>query len=372
MTKYLFFISFTFLFYIDCKSQNYLPKDTIFGNVKTIKEKVVFLTETENPQLLYYDDYGHSGFMGPESTIARFKNTWYTSNLCYYINYERKFDKKGNIINDVWYGKKNDFLNSYKKTYNTHNKKSKEVDSTKYSNYTTTYYYSDYGDLNIIRQNSKNDYFRHTYKKYNKERLTSLKEFDENGTVDEYNYIYNKKGKLIYRIYKNPNSWKQEGERSWSYGVQDSILTIYKDILNFYDDKNRLIKNETFDLYEDSQNHITPLLTNRIENEYKNDNLVFTKRRFGTGMERYDHYSYDKLNRISERYCCDIDKQKAMIIEKYKYNDGYISQLEYIEEGKKHNVSFKYKFDSYNNWIEIIKKVDGKDLFKWSRQIEYY
>ena len=106
MRKKLGLIFLIFLIFTEIKSQNYLPKDTIFGNVKEIREKVIFLTEVENPQLLYYDDYGHSGFMGPESTISRFKDTWYTSNLSYYINYERNFDTKGNIISDKWFGKK--------------------------------------------------------------------------------------------------------------------------------------------------------------------------------------------------------------------------------------------------------------------------
>ncbi|HEX7868569.1 MAG TPA: hypothetical protein VF455_00505, partial [Chryseobacterium sp.] len=62
------------------KSQ-YLPEDSLRGNVKRIREKVIFLTEIENPQLLYYDDYGHSGFNGSEATISRFRDTWFTSNL---------------------------------------------------------------------------------------------------------------------------------------------------------------------------------------------------------------------------------------------------------------------------------------------------
>ncbi len=60
--------------------------------------------------------------MGPESTIARFKDTWYTSDLCYFINYERNFDKNRNITVDTWFGKKDNFMNSYKKIYNINKK----------------------------------------------------------------------------------------------------------------------------------------------------------------------------------------------------------------------------------------------------------
>ena len=51
------------IFGINTLRSQYLPKDTLYGKVKEIREKVIFLTEIENPQLLYYDDYGHSGFM---------------------------------------------------------------------------------------------------------------------------------------------------------------------------------------------------------------------------------------------------------------------------------------------------------------------
>jgi hypothetical protein len=94
-----------------------LKKDTIYGNIKRIREKVVFLTEIENPQLLYYNDYGHSGFMGPESTISRFYKTWYTSNFCYYINYERFYNPNRKITKENWYGKKDNFMNSYRYVY---------------------------------------------------------------------------------------------------------------------------------------------------------------------------------------------------------------------------------------------------------------
>ncbi|WP_124641803.1 MULTISPECIES: hypothetical protein [Amniculibacterium] len=372
MIDRIFIFIFSFFIIAECKSQDYLPKDTIYGNVKKIKEKVIFLTEIENPQLLYYDDYGHSGFMGPEATFSRFKKTWYTSNQCYYINYVRTFDKNRNIVSDLWYGKKDNFNNSYKKIYNKENKIIKEIDSTNYSVYTTNYYYSDYGDVNIIRQKNKNDYFRYTYKKFENDKLKTLKEYDENGTIDEYKYFYNESGKLKYRIYKNPNSWQQKGERTWSYGVQDTLLTVYKDLVIIYDEKNRILRYQTYDLYKHDENRKIPQLGLQLDYKYKNDNLVSISRKYKDGIVTINYFKYNKFGKVTERYCCNEDIKKATIIEKFQYKDGKISKFEYIEEGKKHIVNLNYKFDSKNNWIEIIKNVDGKDLFKWTREIEYY
>lgn len=372
MKTNLIFVLIFVLISCEIKSQHYLPKDTIYGNVKKIREKVIFLTEIENPQLLYYDDYGHSGFMGPESTISRFRNTWFTSNLCYYINYERTFNTNNKVIRDVWFGKQDNFINSYIKKYDKENRILKEIDSTRYSLYTTTYYYSNYGDVNILRQNSENHFFSHKYQKFENKKLKIEKVFDDNGTVYEHKYFYNDDKKLKYRIYKNPNSWKDEGEGTWSYGIQDSILTVYKDIVNEYDAKKRLIKQQEFDLYQDNINHKNPLLTNQTEFIYAEDKLILRKRKYRTGLESYDHYKYDKTNQINTRYCCDKNIENAMIIEKFKFDKGIITNLKYTEEKKEYNISFRYKFDNNNNWIEIIKNVNGKDLFKWIRQIEYF
>ena len=96
--------------------------DTIYGKPKRIREKVVFLTGQQNPQMLYYDDYGHCGFRGPEITIAQFKNVWFSTEFCYYLNYERHFDKQGKISKDVWYSKGDTLLRSYRYSYNQEGK----------------------------------------------------------------------------------------------------------------------------------------------------------------------------------------------------------------------------------------------------------
>jgi hypothetical protein len=353
-------------------SQNYLPKDTIYGNVKKIKEKVIFLTEIENHQLLYYNDYGHSGFRGPESTIARFKDNWFTTNFCYYINYEREFDLKKNIIKDVWYGKKDDFINSYKKIYNLENKLIKEIESTPYSENIINYYYSEYNDVNIIKQNSNYKYFSHQYKKIENGKIKILKTFSDNGTVYEFEYFYSPQNKLSYRIFKNPESWKQIDDRTWSYGTHDSIITPYKDIVNTYDSKNRIIKHEEFGLYEDDEEHKNPKSITTTEYQYEGENLIFLKTKYGSGIASYNHFVYDKKNRVIEKFCCNENIKEANSIEKFTYNLNEISSLLFTSEKRTYKVSFKYKYDLNKNWIEIIKSVDGKDLFKWVRQIEYY
>lgn len=357
-----------------------LPKDTLYGNIKWIREKVIFLTKIENPQLLYYNDYGHSGFMGPESTITRFYNTWYSSNFCYYLNYERHFDKKRKIIKDTWFGKKNDFMNSYRYLYDKKNRLVNTIDSSEYSVDTRNHYFEEYGefvDENIIYENLKLNIFSHNYKKYKNGKVILTKNFDENGTVDEYINHYNDNGKLSYRIYKNPNSWKKLEGDSWGYGVQDSIGVTYKSLINEYDKNNKLIKTQIFDLYSD-ENYKNPVETSTTIFKYDGNNLITKITGNKNGYESYFNFRYDKNSRLTEKYCCDKDISKAKIVQKYIYKNDKIAKLSYIEESFEtqkmvsYNISYSYKYDNNNNWVEILKIVDGVELFKWVREIEYY
>jgi len=366
----------TFFFFLASFSQQ---KDTIYGKVKKIREKVEFLTLKENPQLLYYDDYGHSGFMGPESTISRFKSIWYSTEFCYYINYERHFNYKGNILEEIWFTKKDSFLKSYKYKYDKKERLVIKIDSISGKVYTDNHYYENDKHENIISQNSDFNYFTHKYKRYNNEgKLVRLKSYDEYGTIDEYIYKYSAKGKLLYRIYKNPNSWRKTGKRSWSYGVQDSIGSIYKDLVNEYDKSNRLIKSQQFDLYEDDETHKEPKLTRNTIYKYNNDNLTQLMSNFSNGKPNYINYVYDNHNNLIEKYCCSKKITNSDVIEKYVYKNDKIVKLEYTEESfqtketKTYKVSYKYKYDNKGNWREILKKVNGKELYKWVREIEYY
>ncbi|CAM3499078.1 hypothetical protein FLGE108171_00450 [Flavobacterium gelidilacus] len=360
-------------------------KDTIYGNIKKIREKVVFLTKVENPQMLYYDDYGHSGFMGPAATTSRFYKTWFSSDFCYYINYERHFDEKRNVIKDFWYDKQNEFMYLYKYKYDNKNRVLTEIDSTDFSVRTKNSYYQDYGNItieNIISQSSDNNHFKHLIYFHKDNKLTRSKNIDDNGYIDEYIYNYNSLGKLSSRIHKDPMSYKKHGENSWSHGIQDSIGKVHKDLANVYDKKNRLINSLHYS-FSKEDNYEKPKLIYQEIYTYKNDNLISFKRKSENGgTSIFFNYKYDKQNRLVEYNVCNDKNFNPRIIEKYKYKNNKIISLEYTDESyddkfkvngmKKSKSTFSYKYDAKNNWIEIIKNVDGVDLYKWTREIAYY
>ncbi len=354
-------------------------KDTIYGKVKSIREKVIFLTQRENPRLFEIDgDYGHSGFMGPESTISRFKNIWYSTNFCYYINYERRFDDNGLLIEDIWYDKKDSLENYYRYEYDKKDRLVRKIDSIYDLVYIDTHYYERDRHETIISQNSDLDFYNYRYKRYDENgNLIRQKSIDEYGTIDEYIYKYNENNKLLHRIYKNPNSYRKVEERSWSWGVQDTIGHIYKDLVNKYDESNMLIERKQYGLNSNGDHKGTKLGEHTIF-KHKNDNLIQEIRGFSSDRPYYTNYEYDKENRLTKKYYFTEKESNTRRIEKYDYKDDKIRFLEYTEEDwtskelRTYKIEFNYKYDDKGNWNEIVKKVDGKKLYKWIRQIEYY
>lgn len=382
--KFNYLFSFIiFFFTISILSAQDLPKDSIVGNVKSVREKVIFLTEKENPQMLYDSDYGHSGFMGPKSTVAKFFTLWYSTPYSYFINYERFYLPNRKIDRENWFGKKGELINSYRYIYDKKNRLISRIDSTSYSISTENHFYREYGENdehlleNIFYQSLAFNNFAHIFKYYKDGKLSRRKNFDDDGSVRETINYYNEAGKLDHQILKDPSTWVQLENNGHSYGVYDSIGVIYKSLQNFYDSKNRLIKTQEYAI--DGQKYSNDIVEgNQRIMSYKGDNLVRISTIMSNQKPYYDHFEYNKANQLTAKYCCDEDIFKAQNIEKYKYKNGVVSELSYTRQNyhtKKMEKSyslFTYKYDAHHNWVEIIKSVDGVALYKWIREIEYY
>jgi hypothetical protein len=71
---------------------------------------------------------------------------------------------------------------------------------------------------------------------------------------------------------------------------------------------------------------------------------------------------------LTLNYESDFDDEKE-----YFYNSrNELKKL--IVRNKKNEavVTFEYKYDEFDNWIEQTKFYNGKKLFVWKRQITYY
>ena len=375
MNKNYFILALSLIVFTFSEAQQ---KDTIYGKVKSIREKVIFLTEIENPKLFQMDsDYGHSGFVGPKSTISRFKSTWYSTHFCYYINYLRRYNEKGQIIEDIWYDKKDSLENYFRYEYDNKDRLIRKIDSVKDYVYIDTHYYEDDRHETILMQNLDFDLFVHRYKRYDEnKKVIREKSINQYGILKEYIFKYNDNGKLLYRIYKNPYSYKKV-ENGWSWGVQDTIGNIYKDIVNIYDESDRLIEQKRYELNSDGDHKGTILKKHKVY-KYKNNNLIQEIDNFSSKRPYYVNYEYDKENRITKKYYYLIEESDVKRIEKYDYKNDNIISLIYTgiiwpsKESTTYKIEFHYTFDDKGNWSEILKKVDSKELYKWIREIEYF
>jgi hypothetical protein len=352
--------------------------DSLNGQVKKISEKVIFLTEVENPQFMYYDDYGHYGFRGPETTKAVFKNYWFHRESCYYINYERYFDSTGNIIKDIWFNKRDSIIGTYSYNYDDQGRLKLESKISKSGTiYQTKYFFAKGNIVNIIDEVSDNDnLFSYKHQKLDDNgNILFERRIDNRGWLREYIFDYNSHGDLNYRIYKGGLNWDKFKALVADTKPKDSNTYYYKDIVNKYDSENRLTKNQKFTHYY-VEDKFELELQQEIEMKYKDEHIIERKITHRVGKPFYELYEYDNKGRMIAEYCCAKDKTEAKRIKKYSYIDDYINSLHFIEfkgdEKNEYTIKFSYKFDSEGNWIEILKTVDDVELYKWLREIEYY
>ena len=72
---------------------------------------------------------------------------------------------------------------------------------------------------------------------------------------------------------------------------------------------------------------------------------------------------FKEISQTKFSLCIKISIEKLFYLDTWEKNKNDLKPTEVI---------FKYKFDKQKNWTEVIKNVNGKDKYKWVREIEYY
>ena len=367
---FLFFILFSFL----VKSQK--VQDTIIGNPKYVREQVLFLTDLQNPQFLYNSDYGHEGFLGNEFTKKKFKEIWFNNSWCHYINYEKIYKKKDQnlIINENWFYKDQSFLAGFSKEFCNNKLVKLTVDSTKKNRYKTVFISYQNTNPKQIRLTKYSTIKNYNVRKYffKKEQLKKVSgEVNGRKQYDSI-FVYDKKN-LVEKYVLHKRKWKniENGQRCFcedAVGVKEIINK------NFFDENNNLIRIENYKLSDDNTNY----LNSKVEYTYDDENKLISEQKFWRNwndqlnkaeLKRGNKILYEyKLGKQVKKVSSDLTSSTRY------YYDNYdnISKTELTENDNFFEINFRYKFDEKNNWIEIVKNVNGKDLYVWKRDIEYY
>lgn len=364
--------------------------DTILGKPKYVKEYVLFFNES-GPYTLWSGDgeYGHAIVMQPKILRASMTHAWFKTHFCRYINNETFFDENRNIVKETWFYKSGKIVDDYVYTYDKLNrlitKQSKDEDSESF----TRYFY---------RKKEK----KANFKKYSYNHVSGRKEnVVENLESGKELFIvrYDDLTRTDSIFVLTNDITKQTGERSYAR-TKDSIYHQKLSVVKRYDENYQVIEEKKF-IFPSGNDNRKVYLDSHVKYEYDQFGKMIKSVNFNDGnyynyimnekgkvlkeeitsgnssvvsQKKFSYTQDGKIERIVGYYGDVIADEK-----RFEYDNNYISKLYYSTKFGKDNkpketivITFKYKFDEQKNWTEIIKNVNGKDLYKWIREIEYY
>jgi serine/threonine protein kinase len=217
--------------------------------------------------------------------------------------------------------------------------------------------------FNINGNKNKEEYFS------NQTGGLNLKEF----------YQYNNKGKIIERI-SFDNNGKLRNKETFKYDEKDTLIED-----DFYDENGKLVLKSIYH-YDPNANRIADnyssngnLCTKSVNQYDLKGNLLVEILYDSTGSTiAKDTYQYDKddnlfveIHYYSHHYFGD--KLVKRINYKYSNGNNLIEEKFFDEKGSiLGELTYKYEFDKYGNWIKQISFLDGKPSSITERILKYF
>ena len=337
-----------------------MPHDTIYGKVKSVREKMVFIDSLRQTYKLWSEegDYGHHGFMNRKAALSRNYDFWYTLPFVHYVNYDRVYDTLGRITKETWYYKNNEIVTSYQFRYNKNNNlvEQKETDSEGELDQIKRWGF-DYSNKHISTVNIYfGSYIAHWFEGYTYDSIGNLTEKvrfsdDERQSTTTHEYQNGKKVRTYILAPASTNS---------------QLYRTRKPALRFeyqYDEKGNVteLKDHSKAVFEKEG---SPPYIRKWRYDANNNLLENTQQDYAR------KYKYNSKNQLTEEVF--ISGEKVLNTRKFFYKDERLSKLIFEEDGNKYNVTFDYKLDSKSNWIEQSKSVNGKKLYVRRREIKYW
>ncbi|HTO34636.1 MAG TPA: hypothetical protein VLZ72_00240 [Flavobacterium sp.] len=376
------FLLLPFCFLSFAYAQPSLPKtDSLIGNIKSVREKLIFLNDTiQNVKLFYTEgEYGHHGFTSREFTLGRFEKWWYTMPWTHYTNYYREYDKNQNITLETWYYKDDSFLEEYRFKYDKNNnliERQEYWDKDTLSEITRFSY--DYQNLktSMIRfYPDDNEYYQYENYENDNKLLVKHSQFNQEGYQITFKYKYNKSKKKLSEDTYSPFSYKPIKDGKSFSKTRDSIDNLLHKTIFLYDDLGNLIQKENYS-------------SDNVRNEYKlkkgvrpifeYDSLnrlyktIFLNSEDNVISEHiYEYFNETNLPRKESDYSFLFPETNSKTEYFYDIEHNLIKLVATNKKGI--NIAeFQYKFDENGNWYEQLKTVNGMPLYLRKREIVYY
>ncbi|MFC7348865.1 hypothetical protein ACFQO9_19275 [Chryseobacterium zhengzhouense] len=364
-------------------------KGAILGKPKYVKEYVLFLNDSRPFTFMSGDnEYGHATLMTPENLRSRMLGTWFETDFCRYINNEVYYDKNKNITKEIWYYKSGELIDDYDYTYDNLNRLITKKSANKYSKDSSQYFYEG--------KNKSAKFIKHSYQWKDNPIERSVKNLDSEKPLFITKFDSISKTDSIFAI--TNDIWKKIGELSYT-SAKDSIYYKKLSRIKIYNNDYKVIEEKDFKIDEDYENKRI-LLMNHVKYEY--DSLGRIKKETYIQDDKYHYFVLEKNGKyhqeIKERSYASISetvyeyygngnlKTRTHFNQgnvsnqiQFVYKNNHIEKIFYLDTWGKNKkdlkpteIIFKYTFDKQKNWTEVIKNVDGKDLYKWVREIQYY
>lgn len=378
---------FVFLFSV---FNSQIIKDSVLGKPRYVKESVIFINDSGPYTFLRGDnEYGHAVIMTPKNLRGRMKETWFETHFCRYINNETFYDKNRNVTKETWYYRSGEIVDDYDYTFDNLNRLILEKRKNEYSEISYRYFYNG---------NNKTIKFKEAYYK---KKDKPVEKYIAN--LDSFKPLFVTKFDTISKtdsIFAVTNDiWKKYNDGHSYIKAKDSIYHKKLSRVKTYDKLYRVIEEKVFRHEDDFQNKKIVLgehfkyeydnygnLTKKINfsdgNLYsyivsENGKIIKEEKKDNAGKTSYTLYTYTKDQKLESETTYYNDK--LGFEKKFEYKGNYIIQLYYLDKFGREDeqieptiIKFKYSFDKHNNWTQVIKNVNGKDLYKWIRKIEYY
>lgn len=377
-----------FLLFISSLCNSQIIKDSILGKPKYVKEYVVFLNNSGPFTFMQGDnEYGHAVIMIPKFLRERMSKTWFESNFCRYINNETHYDSDRKIIKEIWYYKSGKVVDEYSYEYDKFARLKKEYSKNSYSDDIREYFYE--GNNNFAR------FEKSTYRRKGEKAEFYLKDNNQFNHLSVSKYDSISKTDSIFSV--TNKYMKNLGERTYTSAL-DSIYRRRLTKIRIFDNSFRVIKEKIFNPDEYNLNKI--FFSNEINYQYDSVGKISRKSQFHD--DKYHYFILEKSGKyreeikngnIASNSTTEYEYDSNSIIKgithfyqgkistqiRFEYKNKRIEKLYYLDTwGKKENelkhdiITFKYKFDQHKNWTECIKNVNGKDLYIWKRDIQYF
>lgn len=352
--------------------------DSLKGDIKSIREKLIFLDSTKQNMKLFSSegDYGHYGFSSPEFTFSRFNSWWYNTPWVHYLNYLRNYDTAKNLLEEIWYYKSDKVLEKITYEYDEQNNLIRE--RTEFDDTTFFVKCSYYNDLKLQLSSISYSTFkplRYEYESYSydeNKRLIEIRKFDEYGESYGTKFKYTSSGKIREKISHSPFIWVQLDGKSKGQ-KRDKIGNDQLQEERIYDSTDKLVKVKNY--IDDFNDRNMAVLHRSTAYRYDSRN-----RKIGEyyamstdTIDAFREYQYNENNLLKKERFIQTKSNRVLTEIDYFYDQNKnIEKVIYTGEGKTSIITFSYKFDKNLNWVEQLKSVDGTALYLRKRELKYY